>query len=492
MSDFTTNQKAIAIAPKFTALASVFGSAFIIYDIAHNKTRMTCSVHRLLLGMSVCDLLSSSWFFLTSWPIPEGTPGVYGAIGNQATCTAQGFFSQASLATAIYNASLSVFYVLQIRMGWRKDRIARSAEPLLHGVSIGIGLGTSFAGIGLKLYNNDMWECWISPYPLDCKESWKYGSEGNCIRGDNASLYRWVFYYAILWTAIVVVTVCMVSVYRFVLHQEKASEKYGSHSHERKFSKKVATQGYWYCGAFYATWFFPTVTRLIQVISGKTPFWLICLTAMFVPIQGLLNFVVYMRPRYKKHRRIRRCVQWVKRGFKHSQGANNPGANFSTVHTGIHGNVHSNTNCSCWNESKYQTPSSPPEVDQVSPCPSSDVQGGKLDNEGDGLKEDSERIRCGSESSVHPTIERRCSIRLSNAVDIIKYDDVISANNHSPDAVETMEEKTEVEPVYQGRKSTNRTSTNSTVSGYGWDDNDNGESVSVLLMRKVFTLPPQR
>ena len=66
-------------------------------------------------------------------------------------------------------------------------------------------------------------------------------------------------------------------------------------------------------GAFYATWIFPTITRLVQVIIGSdTPFWLICLTACFVPIQGALNCVVYIRPRYKQYwvtRRMARCCK---------------------------------------------------------------------------------------------------------------------------------------------------------------------------------------
>jgi hypothetical protein len=45
-------------------------------------------------------------------------------------------------------------------------------------------------GIFLDLYNNaDLW-CWIAPYPLDCLDSWTYGGESNCERGDNAWIYR--------------------------------------------------------------------------------------------------------------------------------------------------------------------------------------------------------------------------------------------------------------------------------------------------------------
>jgi len=95
----------------------------------------------------------------------------------------------------------------------------------------------------------------------------------------------------------------MYLVYRAVLSTEMATERYdATNARRRKHSKQVAVQGYWYCGAFYLTWLFPTVTRLVQLIAGKTPYPLILITAMFVPIQGFFNFLVYMHPKYKKVR----------------------------------------------------------------------------------------------------------------------------------------------------------------------------------------------
>ena len=242
----TARQKAIAIAPKFTSLASVFGSTFIIQAIVRDKRKMETPFHRFLLGMCLTDAMSSTWFFLGTWPVPAGTVGVWGAVGNGGSCIAQGFFSQLSLTTAMYNASLSVFYLLQIGFGWKNAKIRRKVEPFLHGTSVTIGLGTAIAALPLRLYNNDYWECWISPFPTDCQESWKNGGETDCIRGDNASLYRWVFYYGPLWAAIVAVTVCMSMVYRAVLRKEKRMDQYDA-QHEHKFSKKVAVQGFWYC-----------------------------------------------------------------------------------------------------------------------------------------------------------------------------------------------------------------------------------------------------
>jgi hypothetical protein len=61
---------AAVLCPKFTAAASVMGSSLIVRDVflrGKNKSDDSSTRHRLLAGMSVCDILSSSAWFLTSW-----------------------------------------------------------------------------------------------------------------------------------------------------------------------------------------------------------------------------------------------------------------------------------------------------------------------------------------------------------------------------------------------------------------------------------------
>ena len=65
--------------------------------------------------------------------------------------------------------------------------------------------------------------------------------------------------------------------------------------------KRVARQAFYYIGAFYITWFFPTVFRIVTT-TGQFPFWLLLLTALFLPIQGTLNLIVFVRPQYIKYR----------------------------------------------------------------------------------------------------------------------------------------------------------------------------------------------
>jgi len=332
MGNLESQLKAIAIAPKFPALLSILGSLLIVMHVIYGRQKRNTH-HRLLMGMSVCDLIVSMAFLLGTWPMPRGSPMAYDARGNIATCNFQGFMAQFGLAVPLYNCTLSFYYLFKIRYGWSWRFIERMVEPVLHAVPIVIGLSTAMAGLFLKQYNNDNWECYISPYPLNCKESWTNGGKTTCIRGDNASIYRWMFYGAELWLAIVLVSINMFLVYRSVARQEASSRRFDMTASTRSFkhSKRVAMQGYWYCGAFYLAWIFPTITRITQLVVGDaTPFALLFINALFVPIQGFFNFLVYIHPRWpgirESLRRNRSTLGLVRRMFRSSSsstGANN-------------------------------------------------------------------------------------------------------------------------------------------------------------------------
>lgn len=302
---FTPAQrKSLAIVPKFTASFSAIASFCICFIIIRRKSPTNKTYNRIIFGMSVCDMLTSVGFFCTTWPVPKGTPGIYGALGNQGTCSAQGFISQFSLSTVMYNASLSLYYMFVIVKKMKDDKIVR-IEPLFHTVAIGLGLSTAIAGVALKLFNPVGWNCWLSSAPLGCTQSYA-SPDGttNCIRGDNSSLYRWGFYYAPLWFAIACETYLMYRVYAYVKVQEQKIERYTRDSSVARMvrTKRTSRQALAYLGASYATWFFPTIFQIVVVVH-RPLFPLLLITAMFIPIQGILNLIVFIRPTYIRYRK---------------------------------------------------------------------------------------------------------------------------------------------------------------------------------------------
>jgi len=87
------------------------------------------------------------------------------------TCDAHAFFVQWTIMTPIYNASLSLYYVLVCVRGWNERKLHKY-RYWFHILPVGISLGTAIAGSILGIYGNATLWCWIVP----------------------GSVYRWAFY----------------------------------------------------------------------------------------------------------------------------------------------------------------------------------------------------------------------------------------------------------------------------------------------------------
>jgi len=418
-------QEWIAIAPKFTGLFSIFGSGFIVYDIlcrhfnlelnwwkknadeqessmgfrdssagfrrasfsstkgkssrrfGERKTLKNSAYYRLMLSMSTSDFIVSFAWFCTTWPIPKDdtvlddpSEKVYGNIGTPQTCTAQAFFIQLGIITPFYNAILSLYYYLTIRREWKEEDFKWKVEILGHIVAIGFGLGTSIAGLIMKIFNNSIVWCWIAPYPSGCGSG---PDQVPCVRGKHSAMLRWAFYYGPLWVMIFLVAFFMSLVYIYVKSLDTKMDKYtsnirqnaarasiefqspeneprpgGRESFERhssartrpsllartfstikmetlneqrrqrrnERSKAVAHQGLFYAGTFALVWVFGTIVRGMQLANKKAPWPIVFLFAVFTPSQGFFNFLVYIRPRLIKYFAKKKKMKENKRSGK--------------------------------------------------------------------------------------------------------------------------------------------------------------------------------
>ena len=141
----------LAVLPKTTGFISVLSSSMIAISVLRDKQKITKSYHRLLLGMSLVDVLVSFWESLSTWPMPQDSSAMF-ASGNMATCSVQGFFVQVYIVSSFYSVSLAIYYTLVLRYDWSEAQV-RKLEPYLHSVPLLWGLGTAIIGIPLKVYN---------------------------------------------------------------------------------------------------------------------------------------------------------------------------------------------------------------------------------------------------------------------------------------------------------------------------------------------------
>ena len=223
---------ALAIAPKFTALLSICGSTGIVVKVLSNERRRKKTMHRLVMGMSICDILASIWYFTSTWAIPAGTLSWFGdgeeetifwAGGDQdgVSCSFAGYFNQFAVATPLYNSTLAVFYLLVVKYGWRDNKIEK-IEWILHTIPVGYAFVTSTFAVAAKLYGMVEWTCWILPF-------------NPTIPGDDEDLtpiqskfryFQWIFLFGPVWVCIIFISVIFVILYRKMKSLEQIMDRY--------------------------------------------------------------------------------------------------------------------------------------------------------------------------------------------------------------------------------------------------------------------------
>ena len=321
---------ALALCPKVVAPFSIAGSSYIVWDcwrkrhksrrnrsLRHSTGRNTgqttqfTTYHRLMMGLSMCDILMSMGLFTTTWPMPIDTPNVWGAAGTVQSCEAIGFLEQWGVAATMYNGSLSIYYLLRIRYGWRPSSFAKhyhATECVLHSIPLLFAFATAVASLALDLFNSGLFDCWIAPFPQGCQESWRHRNDdgfiSDCIRGNNASLYQWVFDVIPKWSSILLVTINMILTYWAVRRQEQATLRFSvTHSHSQFFTsnngnnqrkrpllaQRLARQSYFYVGALYLTYIPVIITRSTELAAGYVYYGMLLTISITLPLQGFWN-----------------------------------------------------------------------------------------------------------------------------------------------------------------------------------------------------------
>jgi hypothetical protein len=266
-----------ALCPKFTAFASIVGSSLIIRDVIllrKNNSDALSTRHRILCGMSVCDIFASLALFMTTWPIPQDA--LFGMftlwnVGTTQTCSAQGFFVQLAIGTALYNACLALYYLLVVRYGCQNEYIAKRVEPWMHFVAICFALMTGVVGLALGLFNPVGQSCAITAYPLYCTQSYENKGPTNCIRGDNARIYQLAFWFGPICCIVVWLAVSMFLVYWKIRTAERGSSPF--QIQPGRLQQRFARQAFLYVGAMLMSWG-PLIGLFIyQEIAGKPANW---------------------------------------------------------------------------------------------------------------------------------------------------------------------------------------------------------------------------
>lgn len=238
----STNQKIVLVLSKsVSATLSLVASSIIIYKIylryklqskstgvVNSSLRSSrndiTTYHRMLLGISIFDVVHSVSSALSSLLVPSYTASTF-AHGNTATCSMQGAFQQLTPSIVLYMAMLNTYFMLKIRYNVPDSVINSRYEFWFHAIPMAHFLSTSITGLSMGIFGPIILPelgCWIDSlcaYTHTCTRS-------GPIFYEHLDYYAWSFAYIWLFVCVLIVSINAVLIYTAIRGQEKRNAKY--------------------------------------------------------------------------------------------------------------------------------------------------------------------------------------------------------------------------------------------------------------------------
>ena len=187
--------------------------------------------------MASFDIITAVAWSLATAPIDASEDQGYyveGAMGTEATCTAQAFFIQLGFTSIFYNVSLGIYYTLVVAYGWKEFQLRR-IRVYMHIGPLLVGFGLAFGAIAS--YHWFEYGCHILP------------------TSDGPLWQVLVFVILPLGISIGAITFSMFLVYWKVRSQAAKTKKWSfGVGKASKLEQAVFWQCFYYVLAFYISW----------------------------------------------------------------------------------------------------------------------------------------------------------------------------------------------------------------------------------------------
>mmetsp|Transcript_42337 Transcript_42337/g.101987 ORF Transcript_42337/g.101987 Transcript_42337/m.101987 type:complete len:933 (+) Transcript_42337:388-3186(+) len=155
----------------FSCVLSICGSVLILYLVLKGKRYKDGGLyHRLLLGLSVSDLVVTFSLILQPFLTPEQT-GYPFSRGNATTCAVVGFGYLYFVGSYTYNCLLGLYFLLTVRYRMTQRRIARYIEPWGHILAFTFPTAIGISAVMFELLNANpfLGICNLFPSQHECE-----------------------------------------------------------------------------------------------------------------------------------------------------------------------------------------------------------------------------------------------------------------------------------------------------------------------------------
>ena len=274
--------------PRVVGAFSLVAVTLIAIDVLRDKKKRNNPYCLLMIGMSCFDFCYSLAWIASTAPIPYDIAlPIEGAAGNEATCKAQCFFFQLGLGSIFYTVMLTTYYYMVIVQSKREPWIKKQ-QWWLHGIPIVLGL--ALAGASIPHAFNVFYGCHVATYP------------------------RWPNRLLLVFPVAFVLCYCtpvMIYIWWHVRKQSRKSKKWRQKGSGGgvlgKLESQVMWQAIFYLSAFWFTWpLFLLGVAKPSILSGPGGYAFAVVCFLLAPMQGLLNGLIYFRPRLTKMIETRR------------------------------------------------------------------------------------------------------------------------------------------------------------------------------------------
>merc|ERR1719469_1521722 len=258
--------------------------------------------------MNISDLLCTSILHVIgTWFVPKGT--AFWSAGNEHTCDIQGWsYALFYYYALVYNAALSIVFLLIVRYSWNEGDFRKWSYFILCSPPVLVTLLTIPCLRYYKYMNYaGSWKCFFTPSPPRCAVT--PGMECN---EDNLGIYTYFDLLggclSLLSTSIIIYA--CVRLFLIARQSDESMLAYRSSTQGNyATSNRVAVSGLLYSGGNLLV-VLPGIISFIGALA-KVPAlffytFMALQLAIFQPLQGFLNALVYFRPKYLEYKEAKR------------------------------------------------------------------------------------------------------------------------------------------------------------------------------------------